>query len=306
MPDALKGAVVAVGNFDGVHLGHQALIAEAKRMAEERNAPLGVLAFEPHPQEFFRPGPESFRLTPFRAKARLIAALGADVLYALPFNAEMAAKTAQEFVQDVLVEGLAIGAIVVGADFQFAKGRAGNVALLTYMGEMEGFGVTVFEPVMAHGHDKVSSTEIRQALKAGKPDVAARLLGHYWSVEGIVEHGDKRGRTIGFPTANMKLTDCLKPAFGIYAVRVKIVEDDKVVAIHDGVANFGIRPMFETPTPLLETYLFDFEGDLYGKHLAIDFIAFLRPEMKLDGLEALKAQIAKDSDDAREALANAR
>ena len=302
VPDALKGAVVAVGNFDGVHLGHQALIAQAKRMAEERRAPLGVLAFEPHPQEFFRPGPESFRLTPFRAKARLIAGLGADVLYALPFNAEMAAKTAQEFVQDVLVDGLAIGAIVVGADFQFAKGRAGNVALLSYMGEMEGFGVTVFEPVMAHGHDKVSSTEIREALKAGKPDVAARLLGHYWSVEGIIEHGDKRGRTIGFPTANMKLTDCLKPAFGIYAVRVKIVEDDQVVATHDGVASFGIRPMFETPTPLLETYLFDFEGYLYGKHLAIDFIAFLRPEMNLDSLEALKAQIAKDSDAAKTAL----
>ena len=302
VPDALKGAVVAVGNFDGVHLGHQALIGEAKRLAEERHAPLGVLAFEPHPQEFFRPNPESFRLTPFRAKARLIAELGADVLYALPFDAAMAAKTAQEFVQDVLVDGLAIGAIVVGADFQFAKGRAGNVALLSYMGEMEGFGVTVFEPVMAHGHDKVSSTEIREALKAGKPDVAAKLLGHFWSVEGIVEHGDKRGRTIGFPTANMKLTDCLKPAFGIYAVRVKIVEDDNVVSTHDGVASFGIRPMFETPVPLLETYLFDFDGDLYGKHLAIDFIAYLRPEMNLEGLEALKAQIAKDSEDARTIL----
>lgn len=302
MPDALKGAVVAVGNFDGVHLGHQALIAEAKRMAEERHAPLGVLAFEPHPQEFFRPGPESFRLTPFRAKARLIAGLGVDVLYALPFDAQMAAKTAQEFVQDILVDGLAIGAIVVGADFQFAKGRAGNVALLSYMGEMEGFGVTVFEPVMAHGHDKVSSTEIREALKAGKPEIAAKLLGHFWSVEGIVEHGDKRGRTIGFPTANMKLTDCLKPAFGIYAVRVKIVEDDRVVATHDGVANFGIRPMFETPVPLLETYLFDFEGDLYGKHLAIDVIAYLRPEAKLDGLDALKDQIAKDSEAAKTAL----
>ncbi len=302
MPDAYKGAVVAVGNFDGVHLGHQALIGAARDMARERGAPLGVLAFEPHPQEFFRPSSQSFRLTPFRAKARLIAELGADILYALAFDAEMATKTAQDFVAEVLVDALAIGAVVVGADFQFGKGRAGNVTLLAYMGEMEGFGVTVFEPIIAHGHDKVSSTEIREARKAGRPEVAARLLGHFWSGEAGVEHGDKRGRTIGFPTANMKLTDCLLPAFGIYAVRAKIVEDDKVVSTHDGVANFGIRPMYEIDTPLLETYLFDFAGDLYGKHMAVEFVAYLRAEMKLDGLEALKAQIALDSEAAKIAL----
>ncbi len=303
VPDAYKGAVVAVGNFDGVHRGHQALIAEARRMADERHASLAVLAFEPHPQEFFRPSSESFRLTPFRAKARLIAEAGADILYALAFDAEMAAKTAQEFVQDVLVDGLAIGAVVVGADFQFGKGRAGNTTLLSYMGEMEGFGVTLFDPVLAHGAEKISSTEIRDALKAGRPDEAARLLGHYWSIEARVEHGDKRGRTIGFPTANMRLDDCLKPAFGIYAVRAKILEDDTVVATHDGVANFGIRPMYETKVPLLETFLFDFTGDLYGKHLAVELVAYIRPEAKLDSLEALKAQIAKDSDAARAALA---
>jgi len=306
VPDALKGAVVAVGNFDGVHRGHQALIAEARRMAEERHAPLGVLAFEPHPQEFFRPSKESFRLTPFRAKARLLAGLGVDVLYALPFDAALAAKTAQEFVQDVLVDGLAIGAIVVGADFQFGKGRAGNTTLLSYMGEMEGFGVTLFDPVLAHGVEKISSTEIRDALKSGRPDEAARLLGHPWSIEARVEHGDKRGRTIGFPTANMRLDDCLKPAFGIYAVRAKILDGDTVVATHDGVANFGIRPMYETPVPLLETYLFDFTGDLYGKDMAVELIAYLRPEAKLDSLEALKVQIAKDSEAARAALATGR
>jgi riboflavin kinase/FMN adenylyltransferase len=302
VPDAFKGAVVAVGNFDGVHLGHQALIAQARRMAEERGAPLGVLAFEPHPQEFFHPAQESFRLTPFRAKARLIAGLGVDALYALAFDAALAAKSAQDFVMDVLVDGLAIGAIVVGADFQFGKGRAGDATLLSYMGEMEGFGVTVFEPVIAHGHDKVSSTEIREALKAGKPEVAARLLGHCWSVEGHVEHGDKRGRTIGFPTANMKLTDCLRPAFGIYAVRARVIEDDCVVAVHDGVASFGIRPMFETPVPLLETFLFDFAGDLYGKHLAVDFVAYLRPEAKFDSMDALIAQMNQDSDAAKKIL----
>lgn len=302
VPDAFKGAVVAVGNFDGVHRGHQALIGEARRMAEERGAALAVLAFEPHPQEFFRPSPVSFRLTPFRAKARLIAELGADVLYALDFDAQMAAKSAQDFVMDVLVDALAVGAVVVGADFQFGKGRAGNTAVLSYMGEMEGFGVTLFEAVAADGHEKISSTQIRDALKAGRPDEAARLLGHFWSVEARVEHGDKRGRTIGFPTANMKLTDCLSPAFGVYAVRAKILEDDTVVSVHDGVANFGIRPMYEIETPLLETYLFDFTGDLYGKHMAVEFVAYLRPEAKLDGLDALKAQIAKDSDAARMVL----
>jgi riboflavin kinase/FMN adenylyltransferase len=178
--------------------------------------------------------------------------------------------------------------------------------MLAYMGEMEGFGVTLFDPVIAHGDDKISSTEIRDALKTGKPEVAARLLGHPWSVEARVEHGDKRGRTIGYPTANMKLTDVMKPAFGIYAVRARVLEDDRVVSTHDGVASFGIRPMFEVDTPLLETYLFDFDGDLYGQHMAIELIAYLRPEMKLEGLEALKTQIAKDCEAARKALRAAR
>lgn len=306
VPAPYKGAVVAVGNFDGVHLGHQALIREAWRIARERGAPLGVLAFEPHPQEFFRPSPESFRLTPFRAKARLIAELETDILYALAFDAEMAAKSAQDFVMDVLVDGLGAGAILVGEDFQFGKGRAGNTTLLSYMGEQEGFGVEIFKPVSAAGYDKISSTQIRDALKQGRPDEAARLLGHYWSVEARVEHGDKRGRTIGFPTINMKLVDCLKPAFGIYAVRAKLIEDDRVTGTHDGVASFGIRPMFEVDTPLLETYLFDFDGNLYGKHMAVELIAYIRPEAKLDSLEALKAQIAKDSAKARKALLTAK
>ncbi|HEY0105730.1 MAG TPA: bifunctional riboflavin kinase/FAD synthetase [Rhizomicrobium sp.] len=299
VPDAFRGAVVAIGNFDGVHRGHQALIGEARRMAQERSAPFGVLAFEPHPQEFFRPSPESFRLTPFRAKARLIAELGADALFALHFDAALATKSAQDFVLDVLIEGLAVGAVVVGGDFQFGNGRAGNATVLAYMGEMEGFGVTLFDPVLAGDGGKISSTEIRQALKAGQPDIAARLLGHPWSVEGRIEHGDKRGRTIGFPTANMRLIDCLAPAFGIYAVRMKIFEDDRVVGARDGVANFGIRPMFETKVPLLETYLFDFAGDLYGKHVAVELIAYLRPEAKFESLDALKAQMAKDEQAAR-------
>jgi len=302
VPDAYKGAIVAVGNFDGVHSGHQALIGEARRIADERGAPLGVLAFEPHPQEFFRPSPESFRLTPFRTKARLIADQGTDMMYALAFDAEMAGRSAQDFVIEVLVRGLGVGCVVVGADFQFGKGRAGNATVLSYMGEMEGFGVTIFEPIAAQGHDKISSSRIREALKGGKPDEAARLLGHWWTVEARVEHGEKRGRTIGFPTANMRLDHTLKPAYGIYAVRATIIEDDKPAGTYHGVANFGIRPMFETDVPLLETYLFDFDGDLYGKHLAVELIAYIRPEAKLAGLDALKAQIAADSDAARAAL----
>ncbi|MGD0142418.1 MAG: bifunctional riboflavin kinase/FAD synthetase [Rhizomicrobium sp.] len=305
VPDAYKGAIVAVGNFDGVHRGHQALIGEARRISAERGAPLGVLAFEPHPQEFFRPSPESFRLTPFRTKARLIAEQGADAMYALAFDAEMAARTAQDFVVEVLVEGLGAGCVVVGADFQFGKGRAGNTTVLSYMGEMEGFGVAIFEPIAAQGHDKISSSRIREALKAGHPDDAARLLGHWWAVEARVEHGDKRGRSIGFPTANMRLDHCLKPAYGVYAVRATLIENDKPAGTYDGVANFGIRPMFETDVPLLESFLFDFDGDLYGKHLSVELVAYLRPEAKLAGLDALKAQIAADCEAARAALAKA-
>jgi riboflavin kinase / FMN adenylyltransferase len=303
VPAAYRGAVVAIGNFDGVHRGHQALIADAKRLADERGCALGVLAFEPHPQEFFHPNTESFRLTPFRAKARLIAEQGADAMFALAFDVDMAKMSAQDFVLDVLVKGLGVGCVVVGEDFQFGKGRAGDVTMLRYMGEMEGFGVEIFAPVTESGHGKISSTRIREALKAGKPEEAARLLGHWWSVEGRVEHGDKRGRTIGFPTANMHVGHCLRPAYGVYAVRVTVFEEDVPVSRHDGVANFGIRPMFETPTPLLETFIFDFSGDLYDKHLAVELISYIRPEAKFDGLEALKAQIARDSQAARAALA---
>lgn len=303
VPDAFKDAVVAVGNFDGVHLGHQALIGEARRLAEERRASLGVLAFEPHPQEFFRPTPESFRLTPFRTKARLLADQGADVMYALAFDAEMAGKSAEDFVLEVLIDALGAGHVVVGADFQFGKGRAGNATTLAYMGEMEGLGVTIFEPIAAAGREKISSTRIRDALKAGRPEEAAKLIGHWWMVESRVEHGDKRGRTIGFPTANMRLDDFLKPAFGVYAVRARVTDEGAHDEVwHAGVANFGIRPMFQTKVPLLETFLFDYSGDLYGKHLAVELVAYLRPEAKFESLEALKAQIARDSEAARRVL----
>jgi riboflavin kinase / FMN adenylyltransferase len=303
VPNASRGATVTIGNFDGVHLGHQALIAHTKALAKKLGAPLGVVAFEPHPQEFFRPSPESFRLTPFRAKARLIAEQGADVMYALAFDKQMATKPAEQFIEDVLVKGLGVKGVVIGSDFQFGKGRDGNADVLREAGRRLGFAVDIFEPVLENGAEKISSTHIRDALKAGRPEVAAKLLGHWWSVESRVEHGDKRGRTIGVPTANMRITDTLKPAFGIYAVRATVFEDDKPVMRRDGVASFGTRPMYMTHEPLLETWLFDFDGDLYGKHMAVEFIHYIRGEEKLDGLEALKARIAEDVAVARKVLA---
>jgi len=303
VPDACRGAVVAIGNFDGVHRGHRALIAEAKKQAEARGAPLAVLSFEPHPQEYFRPSPESFRLTPLRTKARLLADLGVDVLFALTFDGDMARRSPDDFVQTILVAGLGISGVVVGHDFEFGQKRAGNLATLSLLGEKQGFTVTAFDTVTASGDEKISSTLIRQLLKQAKPEEAARLLGHAWAVEARVEHGDARGRKMGFPTANMHLGHCLAPAFGVYAVRVAILDGDKVVARHDGVANFGIRPMYQVQVPLLETHLFDFDGDLYGKYLSVELIRYIRPEAKFPSLDALIAQIAADAVKAREILA---
>src|SRR3954468_19942384 len=200
VPAALKGAVVAIGNFDGVHRGHRALIGAARAEAQMRRSPLAVLAFEPHPQEFFRPPPDSIRLTPLRTKARLLAELGVDAMFALTFDAAMAARPAPDFVSSVLLDGLGASAVVVGPDFEFGKARAGNLTTLMYMGEMEGFAVRCFDMVREADGGKISSTRIRDALKQAQPREAARLLGRWWAVEARVEHGDKRGRTMGFPT----------------------------------------------------------------------------------------------------------
>jgi riboflavin kinase/FMN adenylyltransferase len=262
-----------------------------------------VLAFEPHPQEFFRPSPESFRLTPLRTKARLVAELGADAFFALTFDAAMAARPADIFVQDVLVDGLGASGVVVGEDFVFGKGRGGNLQTLRDEGVRHGFGVTAFQTVLANAGEKISSTRIREALKAARPQEAARLLGRHWAVEARVEHGDGRGRTMGFPTANMRLGHCLAPAFGVYAVRASIVENEQVIGTHDGVANFGIRPMYEVKVPLMEAHLFDFDGDLYGKHLSVELVDYIRPEMRFTDLPGLIAQIAEDAQQARAILA---
>jgi riboflavin kinase/FMN adenylyltransferase len=302
VPLALRGAVTAIGNFDGVHRGHQALIAEARRQADQRKSPLAVLAFEPQPQEYFHPDRDAFRLTPLRSKARLLAELGVDVLFALPFDAEMARRTPQQFALQVLGRGLGVGAVVVGRDFIFGKGRSGDLATLSYLGEMEGFAVTAFDTVEAGG-EKISSTRIRTLLKEAKPQEAARLLGHAFAIEARVEHGDARGREMGFPTANMHPVQVIAPAFRVYAVRVSILDNEQVTGRHDGVANFGIRPMYRTEVPLLETHLFDFDGDLYGRYLSVELIHWLRPEAKFSSLDALVAQIGADAASARNLLA---
>jgi riboflavin kinase/FMN adenylyltransferase len=297
-PGDAKGAVVALGNFDGVHLGHRALLLEAKRLANELKRPFAALVFEPYPREFFRPNDEPFRLTPFRAKARLLSELGVDLLIVLTFDGQMASMSAQDFVLDVLVKELAVAHVVIGKDFRFGKARSGDAAVLGYMGEMEGFGTTVFSPVIADGSVKISSSDIRVALKAGKADEAARLLGHWWRVEGHVASGEKRGREIGFPTANLKLEHTLLPAFGIYAVRAHLPDG----RVFDGAASFGIRPTFALESPLLEVHLFGFSGDLYGALIAVEFIAYLRPEKKFETVDALKAQIAADCEQAKRIL----
>jgi riboflavin kinase/FMN adenylyltransferase len=274
---------------------------EAKRLAREQKRPFGAIVFEPYPREFFRPNDEPFRLTPFRAKAHLLSELGVDLLIVLTFDAQMASMPAQDFVLEVLVKELAVAHVVIGKDFRFGKQRGGDAAVLGYMGEMEGFGATVFAPVFADGNAKISSSDIRVALTAGKPDEAARLLGHWWRVEGHVAQGEKRGRALGYPTANLKLEHTLLPAFGIYAVRTHLSDG----RVFDSAASFGIRPTFALESPLLEVHLFGFSGDLYGAPIAVEFIAYLRPEKKFDSVDALKAQIAADCDDAKRILGTA-
>lgn len=298
VPEKARGAIVAIGNFDGVHRGHQALIAQGLELARAKGAPFGILAFEPHPQEFFRKTGEKFRLTPFRPKAEMLCRLGVDVMFALPFNARLAAMTGDQFIDDVLAKGLGVSHVITGDDFQFGKGRAGDAALLKSEGAKRGFEASVFEVVMADDAHKVSSTEIRKALKDGRPRDAAALLGHPWTVSGHVRGGDRRGRTIGFPTANISLKGYLEPALGVYAVKVTGLGQDFA-----GVANFGRRPTFDKQDTLLEVHLFDFDGDLYGRTLDVAFIEFIRPEMKFAGLDALKAQIQADGEKARAILA---
>jgi riboflavin kinase/FMN adenylyltransferase len=301
VPETARGAVVALGNFDGVHLGHQAVIGEARRLAGQLGASSGVMTFAPHPRRFFKPDDPRFELTPAHAKRRSVEGLGIDVFYLMEFNAEFAAISAEDFVQLVLVDGLGARHLVVGYDFVFGRGRAGNVEQLQGLGERFGFGVTVIDPVAGPDGAAYSSTVIREHLRAGRVRDAAALLGHAWEIEGEVMTGDQRGRQIGFPTANIDPGDHMMPLLGVYAVWAGITSGD-ATDWHPAVANIGRRPTFQGDGIKVEAHLFDFDGDLYGKVLRVALIEFLRPEITFDGIEAIRAQIGKDSARARATL----
>lgn len=296
LPEAARGASIALGNFDGLHAGHRAVMDAARNAGHGK---FSVATFEPPPRAYFRPGDPPFRILRPERRNRLILEAGADHVFELPFNGEMAAMTDEQFVRQVLVEGLGVSHISVGFDFRFGRGRMGHAQRLASLGRALGFGVTIVEEVIGHGA-KASSTAIRQALMAGEPDVAAEFLGSPWIADGIIEPGEKNGRTFGFPTANISLGDLIHPKMGVYAVRLRI-EGESVW--RDGVANFGRTPTTGLRDPLLETFIFDFDREIYGQRAEVQLIAYQRPELKFDSLEAMIAQMHKDAAQAKEILA---
>ncbi|UCH73474.1 MAG: bifunctional riboflavin kinase/FAD synthetase [Rhodospirillales bacterium] len=303
VPAELQGGAAALGNFDGVHRGHQAVFARTRDIARGAGVPLVAVTFEPHPRSYFRPLDPPFRLTPFRNKVHHIEKLGVDLLMVLHFDEDLHHMSAETFVHKVLVEGLRASHVVVGYDFVFGHERTGDTAFLAAMGAQCGFGITIVEPVRSEDKGIYSSTLIRNHLRAGRPAEAAALLGRPFEFEGRVGHGNAMGRDLGYPTANLSFGEYLRPAFGIYAVRVGIERPDGLIW-HDGVASFGVRPTIgKDEEPVLEAYIFDFSGDLYGLHLRIQLIEYIRPEVKFDDLKALTAQIDDDCRVAREILA---
>jgi riboflavin kinase/FMN adenylyltransferase len=303
IPDELRGAVIALGNFDGFHLGHQAVVSRAvQRGAHERRAVI-VATFDPHPVRHFRPDAPPFRLTTLDQRERLFAHAGADAMLVFRFGAELASMDAPEFVADMLVRHIGAAGVVTGDDFSFGKGRSGDVALLRELGAAHGMVAEAVAQVLVDG-ERVSSGRVREALQAGDPGTATRLLTRPFAVEGEVIHGDKRGRALGWPTANVELGNYQRPRYGIYAVRVLLDANGKDGGSeHDGVASLGIRPTFDPPRELLEAALFDFDGDLYGRTIEIALHHYLRPEAKFDGIEALTAQMDADAAQARALLA---
>jgi riboflavin kinase / FMN adenylyltransferase len=298
-PGALRGAVLAIGNFDGVHRGHRAVIGAALARARALGRKAAALTFSPHPRLFFRPQQTLFQLSNERDKLRLLAATGLDGAIVMTFDAALAATSAEDFIKRILIDRFGIGGAVIGFDFHFGKNRGGSPAFLREQGARLGFAVDVAPPLEDEGRP-VSSGAVRNALAAGKVVEAAELLGAPWFVSGAVIHGDKRGRELGFPTANIRLDPSCGLKHGVYAVRMGI-EGRR----YDGVANFGVRPMFDNGAPLLEVFLFDFDGDLYGKTVDVAFIGWIRPEQKFDSVETLKHQMAVDSAQARDALKRA-
>lgn len=298
IPPHLAGGIVALGNFDGFHLGHQAVIGRAVDQARAEGRPALVATFDPHPVRHFQPDAPPFRLTTLDQRERLFAAAGVDGMIVFHFDGALAALEAEEFVRDRLVGLLKVGGVVTGEDFTFGHNKSGNAVTMAAFGARYGFTDATVGAVLLDGAP-VSSSRIRDALREGNPREAARLLTRPWAIEGIVQHGDKLGREIGFPTANIDMGNYLRPAYGIYAVRGRL-PDGRVV---DGAANLGIRPSFDPPKELLEPHFFDFRGDLYGQRIEVELIDYLRPEVKFDTLEALVAQMEADCDRARTILA---
>lgn len=300
IPNDARGAAIALGNFDGVHVGHRAVIASAADAADELGVALGVAVFEPHPRRFFKPDTPPFRLQSARQRARALSELGVEEVFEIGFDAALASSTDREFAERVLRDLLGVAHVSVGADFEFGKARCGNAESLARLGDELGFSVDAVEPV--GGDDKVSSTGIRAAIARGDMAAAAEMLTRPWAIEGEVLKGFQRGRTLGFPTANVALSEYVRPRLGIYAVRVDVGDD----ALLPGVASVGVNPTVGAlPEPLLEAYLFDFSGDLYGKTIEVELIAFLRDEAKFDSLGELKRQMTQDVIDARRALIGA-
>ena len=300
LPPSARGAVIALGNFDGLHRGHQAVIAEARAIADNLSAPLGIGLFRPHPYRYFRPDAPPFRLMSPELRAELLPGLGVDHLFQIPFDESLRAMTDVEFVHRVLHQGLGAKHIVVGTDYGFGKDRVGDLDSLTRLGAERGIGVTGLDPVGLHRfYGKYGSTEIREALQKGDVFHAAHMLGRPWIVDGEVEEGQKRGRTIGFPTANLDFTERVRPLPGVYAVEVRLPGES---TWRGGVANTGTRPTVSGEEARLEAHIFDYSGDLYGHRIHVAFRSFIREERKFSGLEELKVQIARDAEGARAVL----
>ncbi len=299
VPEPLRGAIVALGNFDGFHKGHQAVAGEAIRWAHEEGRPSIIATFDPHPVRFFRPDVPPFRLTTLEQRQELYIAAGASAMLVFHFDGALSGTPAEDFIRDILIERFGAHGVVTGGDFTFGKGAAGNVELLRTLGGELGLQSRVVEAV-EDGAEVVSSSRVREALTDGDPQLAAKLLTRPFAVRGIVEHGDKRGRTIGYPTANLSLENYQRPKYGIYAVTGKILSTGEMLK---GAANVGVRPQFEPPKELLEPHFFDFSGDLYGQEIEVAFHHFLRPEAKFNSVDALIEQMDKDCAEAKRLLA---
>lgn len=297
--EALRGGVIALGNFDGFHAGHQAVVGRAVRHARDEGRPAIVATFDPHPVRFFKPDVPPFRLTTLDQRQELFAAAGADAMLVLPFDATLAATTAEDFITELLLDRYGAAGVVTGADFVFGKGRGGNVVTLADHARRLGFFTEMVAPV-DDAEEVVSSSRIREALQAGDCAAATRLLTRPFTVRNVVQHGDKNGRLLGFPTANLEMGQYLRPRYGIYAVTGRLPDG----LVLKGAANLGIRPSFDPPKELLEPHFFDFAEDLYGQEIDVAFHAFIRAEAKFDDMDALMAQIAADCDRAKELLAN--